>query len=110
MSIKEVQYEERRNRILSYCSQENNTISRQVLSNHMMFNKDAGIMGSWALEYTDGYLFSYPQLIRCSKSLISGVSMCYIPKVASSTWIAHFANIQDGKAAFTKNTLLIFHL
>ena len=27
--------------------------------------------------------------------------MCYIPKVASSTWIAHFANIQDGKAAFT---------
>ena len=29
--------------------------------------------------------------------------MCYIPKVASSTWIAHFANIQDGKAAFTNN-------
>merc|ERR1712045_1015840 len=25
----------------------------------------------------------------------AGVSMCYIPKVASSTWIAHFANIQD---------------
>ena len=55
MSIKEVQYEERRKKILSYCSQENNTISREVLSNHMMFNKDAGIMGSWALESTDGY-------------------------------------------------------
>jgi len=65
MSIKEVQYDERRKRILSYCSKENNTLSRKVLSNHMMFNKDAG------------------------------VSMCYIPKVASSTWIAHFANIQD---------------
>ena len=23
--------------------------------------------------------------------------MCWIPKVASSTWIAHFAKIQDGK-------------
>ena len=60
MSIKEVQYEERRKKILSYCSQENNTISREVLSNHMMFNKDAGIMGSWALEwiYVDGYLLA----------------------------------------------------
>ena len=36
--------------------------------------------------------------------------MCYIPKVASSTWIAHFANIQDGKAGFTIKTVLIFHL
>ena len=58
MSIKEVQYEERRKKILSYCSQENNTISREVLSNHMMFNKDAGIKGRWALEYTDGYLLA----------------------------------------------------
>ena len=54
MSIKEVQYEERRKRILSYCSKENNTLSRKVLSNHMMFNKDAGIMGRWAIESTDG--------------------------------------------------------
>ena len=55
MSIKEVQYEERRKRILSYCNQENNTLSTKVLSNHMMFNKDAGIMGRWAIiESTDG--------------------------------------------------------
>ena len=34
--------------------------------------------------------------------------MCYIPKVASSTWIAHFANIQDGKPAFVKKKFRYF--
>ena len=29
--------------------------------------------------------------------------MFYIPKIASSNWIKHFANIQDGKPTFTIN-------
>ena len=34
--------------------------------------------------------------------------MCWIPKVASSTWIAHFAKIQDGKLALTQKNDFIF--
>ena len=36
--------------------------------------------------------------------------MCWIPKVASSTWIAHFAKIQDGKMALTQKLILLFIL
>ena len=45
MSRKDEQYEERRERILLYCSQANNSLSKEVTFNRMLFNKDAGIMG-----------------------------------------------------------------
>ena len=58
MSRKDEQYEERRKIISLFCSQVNNTLSKEVTFNRLLFNKDAGIMGSWALESTDGYLLA----------------------------------------------------
>ena len=45
MSRKDEQYAERRKRILLYCSQVNNTLSKEVTFNRLLFNKDSGIMG-----------------------------------------------------------------
>ena len=44
MSRKNEQYEERRKRILLYCSQVNNTLSKEVTFNRLLFNKDSGII------------------------------------------------------------------
>ena len=45
MSRKDEQYAERRKKVYLYCSQVNNTLSKEVTFNRLLFNKDSGIMG-----------------------------------------------------------------
>ena len=62
--IKEAQYEMRRKKIQNYCARQGGNFSTRITSlNHLLYNQDAG------------------------------VSMCRIPKVGSSTWIARFGQI-----------------
>ena len=64
LTQKESQYDERRARVLEYCRGEGReSFSRHVVPFSLLYNTE------------------------------EGVSVCLIPKVASTTWLGHFASI-----------------
>lgn len=63
----------RRKQIQNYCARQGGNFSTRITNlNHLLYNQDAG------------------------------VSMCHIPKVGSSTWIARFGQIANLKKSFDK--------